>query len=223
MIIVGCPCKNDVAGLKMMYESLKKSTDYYDQIYIVNPPSTDGSNEYCDYLAKTDGYVCVDHTDTKSPLEAYTVIFKHAIEQEADLLLTQTDVIFPNKYKADWLDEMKKISIYSDDVGAATTLNGGRNSGPDYIDGMYWLGGWCTFIPYKTLKLLGGFDINFPNGFGVDIDYTYRLYKAGLKIAALDYWVDHHMQNTREHDTNEKSEEMKQASSVYFKKKWGLP
>ena len=70
--------------------------------------------------------------------------------------------------------------------------------------------------------MIGGFDSNFPNGMGVDIDHTFRIRRAGLYISYINYWVDHHMANSREHDKDPNTEQMKKDSSIYFKKKWGL-
>ena len=68
---------------------------------------------------------------------------------------------------------------------------------------------------FKTLKEIKGFDENFPNGFGVDIDLSYRASKLGI-IARMNYWVDHHQMNARLHDNDENAEEMKKASSKFI-------
>jgi GT2 family glycosyltransferase len=115
-----------------------------------------------------------------------------------------------------------KEAAQADDVGAVIPNGGGRTSGPDYLEGLYWLGGWCTYFPFRTIDKLGGYDESYPNGYGIDIDYTYSIYKAGLKVNMINYWVDHHMMNTREHDNDPKTEEMKQASAAYFRKKWSI-
>jgi GT2 family glycosyltransferase len=220
-LIVGCPVKNDLTCLRLMIESLINSTWAYDTIFIYDGGSDKETLDYLYDLVGSHTNIDVVFGNTKTPLEAYNKLFEMAKDNHADLLLTQTDVIFPKLYNRDWLIEMK-IAAQDKNIGAITTLNGGKHSGPDYIDGMYWLGGWCTYLPYRTIEKLGGYDENFPNGFGVDIDYTYRIFKEGLKIAIINYWVDHHMANTREHDTNSKAEEMKQESSKWFKMKWGL-
>ena len=66
---------------------------------------------------------------------------------------------------------MMKIATH-DIVGAVTIWNGGRFSGKDYIDGLYWQGGWATYLCLRTIKKIGGYDESFPNGYGVDIDWT---------------------------------------------------
>jgi len=214
MLIIGIPVKDDFECFTEMYLSLISSTDCYDKIVVVTP-----NVEEIKMLVNKDVEVVKEKGNT--PLEAYNQLFEIAKEEKADLFVTQTDVTFPKLYKRDWLGIMKEIAE-RENMGAITSINGGGISGPDYINGMFWLGGWCTYFPYRTIDKVGGYDETFPNGFGVDIDHTYRIIKEGLKIAKLDYWVDHHRMNEREHDKDPDTEQMKQDSSKYFKNKWEL-
>ena len=221
-IIVGCPVKNDLESFQQMIESLLRSTISYDKIVLVDGGSTRPIQlAYYEQLKERNSKIEVYYLNTKTPLEAYNYLFRLAKEEKADLFLTQTDVVFPKLYKRDWLQIMSEVSKELN-IGAVTCIGGGGTSGPDYVDGFNWLGGWCTYYPYSTIKKIGGFDESFPNGFGVDIDHSYRIHKAGLKIVQINYWVDHHQQNSREHDNSPKAEEMKKASSEYFRKKWNL-
>lgn len=220
-LIIGVPVHNDFKYLNMMIDSLWRSTSAFDQIVFIESESTDGSKEYCDMMAKTDNRVRVIHTNKEGPLKAYNKLFQIALDEEADLFLTQTDVIFPRLLNRDWLNEMKVIAQHPD-IGAVTCTNGGGVSGPSALEGFRWLGGWCSYYPFKTIQAVGGYDENFPNGYAVDIDHTYKIFKAGLKIFYLDYWVDHHQMNSREHDNNPESEKMKKEANEFFKKKWGL-
>lgn len=225
-LIVGIPVKNDLESLKEMIQSLYDSTNInYHLLFVIGK----GCNqETIDYLMNipykkgiTVNILNNPANGTKTSLEAYNRLFDYAKEVEADLFITQTDVLFPKLYKRDWLAIMKEIA-QPENIGAVTSINGGGISGPDYIDGFNWLGGWCSYYPLRTLEKVGGYDKDFPNGYGVDIDHTYRIHKAGLKIIKLNYWCDHHMMNERLHDKDENTEQMKQESSRYFKKKWGL-
>ena len=192
------------------------------KLFIVESGSTDGAAEHCDHLTRyINKDVEVIHTEKEGPLKAYNLIFEKAKKEKCDLLITQTDVIFPRLYKRDWLAMMNDFS-QSKEIGAVTCLNGGGVSGPDYIDGLKWLGGWCTYYPHRTLEQIGGYDENYPNGFGVDIDHSYAIYKAGFRIAIMDYWVDHHMMNERAHDKDSNTEQMKQESAKYFNLKWKI-
>ena len=220
-VIIGCPVRNDFNSLKLMLNSLIESTNSFDKIVFVDGNSSDGTLEYLRYLDKLDPRIELIEANTKTPLEAYNLIFKYALENKADLLLTQTDVVFPKLYNRDWLKEMSLVSE-SEGIGAVTTYNGYGISGPDYIDGLRWLGGWCTYISLKALEKLKGYDDSFPNGYGVDVDFTYRLLKEGFDVRLINYFVDHHMANSREHDRDPNTEQMKQDSSIYFKKKWSL-
>lgn len=210
-VIIGCPKKNDDDSFHAMLTSLRQSTNFFEKIIIAK--SDDSEIVGDDIVALSGQY--------RTPLDAYNALFNYALEYGHDLLLTQTDVLFPRLYKRDWLQIMSKISE-NEQIGAVTTLNGGNFSGPDYIDGFYWLGGWCTYIPHRVIKQLGGYDSSFPNGYGVDIDYTYQIHKAGLAIIKMNYWVDHHMMNERAHDNDPNTEKAKKESSKYFKKKWKL-
>ena len=137
------------------------------------------------------------------------------------MLLTQTDVLFPQLYKRDWLEWFQKISE-NEQIGAVIPINGGGVSGPDYLNGLNWLGGWCTYLPYRVMEKGIKFDESFPNGYGVDVDLTMQIIKSNLKIIKVNYWVDHHMMNNREHDNDSKTEKMKQESAKYFRKKWNI-
>jgi len=106
---------------------------------------------------------------------------------------------------------------HSKGVGAVIPINGGGISGPDYVNGFEWMGGWASYYPIETLNRVGEYD-DMPNGWGVDIDHSYRISKIG-RIVKMNYWVDHHMSNDRVHDSDE---EGKKKASQYFKQKWGL-
>lgn len=220
-VYIGCPVKNDLESFGLMINSLENSTVSYDKILIVDGGSNEENLRYYRKIELINPKVQIVLANTKTPLEAYNILFEEAKKDKADLLLTQTDVAFPRCYKRDWLAQMRAIA-QDENTGAITTLNGGGISGESYLNNFEWLGGWCTYIPYRTIEKLGGYDSNFPNGFGVDIDYTYAIIKAGLKIYKIDYWVDHHMQNTREHDTNANAEQMKQEAAKFFRQKWKL-
>lgn len=209
-MIIGIPVKGDIESFNAMLMSLINSTNAYDKIVIATPDK--------DVAALDIPKVEIIYKPFKTSLEAYNTLFDLAKKEKSDLFLTQTDVLFPKLYKRDWLEIMKDIA-QNEAVGAVTCINGGGVSGPDYIDGFYWLGGWCTYFPYRTIEKIGGYDKNFPRGWGVDIDHTYRITREGLTLIKVNYWVDHHMTNTRQHDSDEQG---KQAASKYFKKKWKL-
>lgn len=222
MLIIGVPVRNDLESLEDMFLSLTLSTAAADKIvFVLGANITDGADIYCDKLAVLYSNVQVIHADTKTPLEAYNILFNLAKEEKADLFLTQTDVVFPKLYHRDWLRQMANLAKQSN-IGAITCINGGGVSGKDYLEGFNWIGGWCSYYPLRTLEIVGGFDTDFPNGFGVDIDHSYQITLAGLQIVRVNYWVDHHMQNERSHDTSPEAESMKQASAKYFRKKYKL-
>jgi GT2 family glycosyltransferase len=105
-----------------------------------------------------------------------------------------------------------------------TSINGGGQSGPRYVEGFRWVGGWCTYIPYETIKQCGIYDENFIIGDGVDIDYSYKVKKAGKSILVTDYWVDHHRltSHKNEQKPHEELEDIKKKNGAYFRKKHKL-
>jgi len=220
-VIIGVPVHNDKESFIEMIDSLINSTKFFHKLVIIESGSTDGCAEFCDGLSKQREDIHVIHTKKEGPLKAYNRLFEIAKQEKCDLLLTQTDVIFPRLYKRDWLEYFNKVSQI-EDVGALVPINGGGISGVDYINGLEWIGGWCTYLPYRTLQKGIKFDETFPNGFGVDIDLTCQIIKAGLRIGKLNYWVHHHQENLRAHDNSPDSEQMKQESSKYFKQKWKI-
>jgi glycosyltransferase involved in cell wall biosynthesis len=220
-VIIGIPVHNDLESLKATIQSIIESTEFPHEIVIVESGSTDGADEYCDYLELTKKNVRVYHTPKEGPLKAYNFLFQLAGNEGHDLLLSQTDVIYPKLYKRDWLRAMWEASKIPE-CGAVIPVNGGGISGPDYIDKYRWIGGWCTYLPLKTVEKTR-FDENFPSGYGVDIDLTYQITnKLNKRIYTLPFWVDHHMMNERIHDKNENTELMKKKSAEYFRKKWKL-
>ncbi len=218
--IIGIPVKGDEESFLAMMISLLESTDYFDKIVITTPDELGDISILNEHPKLGNGKLVIIKKNFKTPLEAYNALFDYAKEKNRDLFITQTDVLFPKLYKRDWLELMS--SLVEKDIGAVTCLNGYGISGPDYVDGFPWLGGWCTYYTLKTIEQIGGYDENFPNGFGVDIDHSYRMWKAKLKTSIMNYWVDHHMMNDREHDNDPNTEQMKKESSEYFKKKWKL-
>lgn len=223
-LIIGCPIKNDLESFKCMLDSLMKSTKAYDKIVLAVGKGTNLETEqFIEDLQLNfeELHLEVSEERFETPLQAYNYLFNKAKEENADILMTQTDVLFPKLYKRDWLLLMKNIAK-REEVGAITCINGTGVSGPDYINGLEWLGGWCTYYPFRTIDKLGGYDEGFPNGYGVDIDHSFRIYQSGLKIVKINYWCHHHQENAREHDNSSDTEAQKQESAKYFRKKWKI-
>lgn len=219
-VLIVMPVHNDLDSFRATVESIQRSTISDYTLLIIESESTDGSSQLSDWLARTKDNIEVIHTPKEGPLVAYNLGFQEAINRKMDLFMSQTDVIYPKLYKRDWLEMLSEAAKHHGCV--ATCINGGGTSGPSYVDGLPWLGGWCTYVPYKILKDVGLFDKNFPNGYGVDIDWSYRLSQKGYGVFKINYWVDHHMMNSREHDNNPNTEQMKQDAAKYFKVKHEL-
>ncbi len=221
-MIIGIPVYNDVEGLKYAFYSFLYSTMARDKIILIESESTDGSAEFCDELAKFYDFVEVIHTKKEGPRAAYNRLFDIAKKRKEDLFLTQTDVIFPRRHNMDWLQEMKRLAEQRVDAGLITCYGGGGHSGPDFIDGFFWVGGWCTYIPYRTIEKLGGYDEKIPMEWGVDIDYSYAVKQLGYQIYTINYWVDHNPNYTdrHEHEKIDNSEQLVKDAFAYMRKKW---
>ena len=154
-LIIGIPIYNDLEGLKYAFNTFINSTIIRDKIILLESESKYGSAEYCYELAKFYDFVEVIHTPKEGPLKAYNRLFQIAKKEKSDLFLTQTDVIFPRKYNCDWLLEMKRIANEREDCGIITCYGGGGHSGPDFINGFFWVGAWNIYIPYRTIEKIG--------------------------------------------------------------------
>ena len=221
-LIIGLPIYNDLEKLKYAFYTFLNSTMIRDKIILLVSDSDDGTPEFCDELAKFYSFVEVIHTPKEGPLKAYNRLFTIAKERKQDLFLTQTDVIFPRKYDVDWLQEMKRIADEREDCGLVTCWGGGGHSGPEFIQGFFWVGAWCTYVPYRTIEKIGGYDENIPLGWGVDIDYAYAVNQAGLQIYTIDYWVQHRPDyvHSHSHEKVNDIEEKKKEAFFYMRKKW---
>jgi len=221
--MIGIPIYNDLEGLKLCFYSLINSTSIRDKIILLESESTDGSAEFCDELAKRYNFIEVIHTRKEGPLKAYNKLFSIAKDRKVDLFLTQTDVTFRKTHNFDFLKEMKEIAK-REDCGIITCFNGGGYSGLDFIDGFYWVGAWCCYIPYRTIEKIGGYDENIPLGWGVDIDYTYAIKQAGLKVYVINYLCNHHPNyvERHEHEKVKNIEELKKEAFAYMRRKWNV-
>ena len=215
--IIGIPVFQDRECFEAMWHSLGQSTSWYDRIIIIE---SDGDKEYWDNFLKDTVGVEVISTPKNGPLKAYNQLFEIAKRENKDLFITQTDVLFPKLYKRDWLQQMSMFSQYPE-IGLVTPINGGGHSGPDYLEGLYWVGGWATYISKKCWEVFDGYDKNFIKGWGVDIDMTYAISQK-YKAYRMNYWCDHHQMNNRNHETSPTAEQEKQEAASYFRKKWGL-
>jgi len=221
-MIIGIPVYNNLNGLKYCFYSFLNSTMVREKIILLESGSTDGSAEFCDELAKFYDFVEIIHTPKEGPLKAYNRLFAIAKERQQDLFLTQTDVIFPRRYNMDWLQEMKRISEERKDCGFVTCYGGGNFSGPDFIEGFFWVGAWCTYVSYRTIEKIGGYDENIPLGWGVDIDYSYAANKENLIVYTTNYWVDHYPDYIKghEHEKVDNFGEQVEEAFRYMREKW---
>lgn len=208
------PCYNSGIHLIPAIESILNNTKYPFELLLIESESTDGTDNICDYYANKYNNIRVIHTKREGLVKAYNTGIKNC---EGDVYLTQDDVILPKLYGRDWLTEIVKVSK-SIDCGLITTLGGWGISGEDYIKGLKWVGTWSVFIPRKTIEKIGLYDELFSPGMGDDIDYSFRIYRAGLKIFMMDFWVDHHRRTEHRAGNNKTMIE----HAKLFRKKWKI-
>jgi len=206
------PVYNVMPHLKVMIQMLYNSTKFPFRLIIIDGFSTDGTAEYCKELENDN--VRFYQIPKKGLVNAINFGIEKAGDD--DVYLTQADVIHYRLYGRDWLHEMNKLGNEKN-MGMITSTAGWGESGPDFVDGFRWLGTWNTYITRHAINKIGVFDEQFSGG--DDIDYTYRVKKAKLRIVITDYWVQHHQLTDRNmsHDDNHLKE-----MYVLLRKKWGI-
>lgn len=211
---------NGVGHIRPAIHAIVKNTRYPYKLIIVDGGSTDGTKELCNEYAVLYPNVEVHHIKNEGPLKAINYGLK--IAAPLDVYLTHDDVIHPKLYRKDWLTEFV-ANAYRENAGGATAVNGFGISGPDYKDGFRWIGTWSWYIKRRTINQIGYFDEGFGNGMGDDIDYSYRIDQAGLKIYIANVYVEHHkMTNRSGQDVSEEAEVVKKKNAEYFRKKYKL-
>lgn len=213
-VAVILPVSDSFPHLKPMIESLYNSTNFPFKLIIIESESKDGTRQYVDKLFEEKDNVEVYHTKKKGLTHAINFGIKKA--GKLDVYLTQDDVIHFKLYGRDWLLEMYESSK-NKKVGIVTNLGGYGISGPEYVKNMKWVGTWSTYIPRTTIKKIGLYDEKMSPG--DDIDYCYRMSKAKLNMAVIDYWTQHH--RITEHGKNDTELKQKRMSK-YFRKKHKL-
>lgn len=157
--------------------------------------------------------IIADDTDVNS-IQAMNRYMKKA---KGDVLLVHDDMNFFKYYGRDWL-QVFVDAAQSESVGILTILNGGGVSGPEYVNGLSWCGTWCTYIPYRTLQKVGFFDDSMR--IGEDIDYCYRISKAGLNLSIGPFYHEHHQKRASPHTPQGK--QIIDEAALYFRKKHKL-
>jgi O-antigen biosynthesis protein len=209
------PVHNSGRFMPIAVNSIFESTNYPFKLFLIESESTDGTAESCDALAKAfPDKVEVHHIPKRGLVPAINYAIK--VTDDLDVYLTQDDCIHHKLFERDWLESLVAFSKLPN-AGAVATMMAGGKSGPSYIDGLDWVGTWSTFILRETINKVGWFDENL--GPGDDIDYSYRIYQAGLRIYMCDFWVEHHRKT--EHGDADSEAKIK-LMSERFKKKWGI-
>jgi glycosyltransferase involved in cell wall biosynthesis len=209
------PVHNSGRFLQIALDCIINRTRHPYKIILIESESTDGTAEICDSYANDYENIDCFHTRKEGLIKA--INYGILMAKDMDVYLTQDDVLHPRLFERDWLDEMAKLSKYPD-CGAVVSINAGGISGKDYVEGMPWFGTWSVYIPRSTINKIGLLDENYSPGCGDDIDYTYRIFQAGLKVYQADFWVDHH--RATQHFIE--SEELKTNHAKYFRQKFKI-
>lgn len=216
-IAILIPVKNGMPYIKATLQSIINSTRYPHKIVIIDANSTDGTSEYCKEMAKFWPHIEVHRKYFKNPLRA--INYGLEVCKPYDTLLTHHDVIFYNFYPKDWLAVMAEISKTKSNCGAIVSNNGYGISGKEYLEGLPWIGTWCTYIPRRVLNKVGYLDLKYEPGMGDDIDLTFRIKQIGCEIYVLGFEVIHHRFGEKPQDSNEVQIHK---NANYFRKKFNL-
>jgi len=218
-ITVLLPTYNNLRHLQQAIISLCKSTQTHFKLYILEANCTDGTKEWLETIENKPLGSCylvkVFHKNTKSSIEALNYLIDQT--KDEDLFLTQDDMFFHSIYQEDWLKVFNSIAG-EESQGLITMLFGGGISGPEYLNEQMWVGTWCMYIPRRTINIVGKFDEAMR--IGEDVDYSYRVQKAGLILSQCKFWFEHHQQRSSPHQPQD--EKTMQEASLYFKKKHNL-
>jgi glycosyltransferase involved in cell wall biosynthesis len=209
------PVHNSGRFLQIALDCIINRTRHPYKIILIESESTDGTAEICDSYANDYENIDCFHTRKEGLVKA--INYGILMAKDMDVYLTQDDVLHPRLFERDWLNEMVKISKMKD-CGAVVSINAGGISGPEYLDGLPWFGTWSVYIPRSTINKIGLLDENFSPGCGDDIDYTYRVFNAGLKVYQANFWVDHHRKSEHFGD----NEQLIKEHAKYFRQKYKL-
>ncbi len=152
-VAIVLPCYNSGEHIKFAIRSIIQNTQYPYKLILVVSKSEDKTEEICDAWQEA----CPDKIKViKCKREGITKAINLGIKAAGNdnIYLTQDDVILPNLYGRDWLNELVKISKNIKKCGLITTIWGGGTSGPTYLDGFKWAGTWSLFIPRSTINEL---------------------------------------------------------------------
>jgi len=210
------PVHNSGKHLAPAIDSIIDNTEHPWKLIIVESESTDGTAELCDKYAKDDR-IEVHHTKRGGITKAINLGIDKA--GDLDVYLTQDDVILPNLYNRDWLNELVKISEEKNCGAIRTIMAGGVDMSGDYWKGFKWTGTWSLYLPRSTIDKVGKFDEGFSPGPGDDIDMSYRIFKSGLNLYTANFWVDHHRSTQNFNDIAYLSKK----NAGYFRRKHSLP
>ena len=210
---------NSEKSLALTIESIIRSVRHPYKLVLIESESTDRTAQICDEYAEEYPHIEVHHTKKEGPMRAINYALK--VTAPYDVYLTHDDVIYHSIFPTDWLEIISQISKQKD-CGAVTTIAGGGVSGPEYLDGFKWVGTWSVYLPRRIIEKIGYLDLEFEPGNGDDIDYTYRIVKAGYRIYVVNYHPYHHRITEHSNDNSMDMEKIKKRNAEYFRKKHKL-
>ena len=191
------PTYNERENLEAMIDALGDVLDTdRDHVLVIDDGSPDGTGEIADRLAAERGWVSVLHRETKEGIgPAYIAGFRRALSEDAELVL-ELDCDFSH----DPADVPRLIAATDDAdlvLGSRYTPGGGTaNWG---LARRIVSRGGCLYaqvlLGMRVRDLTGGFkcfrratleaidlDALSAHGYAFQIETTYRVYKAGLRI-----------------------------------------
>jgi dolichol-phosphate mannosyltransferase len=191
------PTYNERENLEAMIDALGDVLDTdRDHVLVIDDGSPDGTGEIADRLAAERGWVSVLHRETKEGIgPAYVAGFRRALSEDAELVL-EMDCDFSHNPA-----DVPRLIAASDDadlvLGSRYTPGGGTaNWG---LARRIVSRGGCLYaqvlLGMRVRDLTGGFkcfrratleaidlDALSAHGYAFQIETTYRVHKAGLRI-----------------------------------------
>lgn len=163
--------------LKPCLESLIKYTDLSNvEVIIVANGCVDSTKDYVHSLGHPFKLLWIDAPSgyTKSTNEGLKVAMGEYV------ILVNNDMVFLPQEKNSWINQLETPFLRDKDVG----ITGAAKNYHEETQFNFLLF-FCVMLKWETIKKFGLLDEIFNPGYGEDIDYCWKLHKAGLKIVQV--------------------------------------
>ena len=224
-IIISILTFNKLSYTKKCLDSLFKTPKYpHYKVVISDNGSTDGT---VDHLESRKDIEFINNKENLGFSKAHNQVMK--MYPDNDIVLLNNDIELP----FGWLPTIAHC-VEKRELGAASPaikVGGGLDVGavldkravgrslinvtvkPD------WITGSCLYVTRETIDTIGYLDEKF-NFYYEDVDYCFRMKKAGIKFECIRDVVIIHYDSTS--STSQQKKTMMEKSRRYFAEKWGF-